>query len=114
MAVDHIWDMDADDLARENQWVDHFFTMCQDVYDVLVSKRGYEQDNFSLGYYYATTTTASHPSALDKPVTEKDLEKAVLTKVYRLLGANGGSEAVPQPQFMESGDYPRTTITPYA
>ena len=115
MAVDHIWDMDADDLARENQWVDHFFTLCQDVYDVLVSKRGYSQRNFSLAYgYMPNLRQSSTPADLDKPVTEKDLEKAVLTKVYRLLGANGGSEAVPQPQFMESGDYPRTTITPYA
>jgi len=42
------------------------------------------------------------------------LEKAVLNKIFRLVGANGGSEAIPQPQFMEVGDYPRTTITTWA
>lgn len=112
MAVESIWE-GGDEL--ETHWVDHFFDLCQEVYDTLVAKRGYEQSNFSLGYRYgAANHQVSKPSDLEKPVTEKCLEKAILNKVFRLVGANGGSEAVAQPQFMEVGDYPRTTITSYA
>jgi hypothetical protein len=112
MAVESIWE-GGDDL--EQHWIDHFFDLCQEVYDTLVAKRGYDQSNFSLGYRYAQPNqTFSTPSDLEKPITEKCLEKAILNKVFRLVGANGGSEAVAQPQFMEVGDYPRTTITTWA
>ena len=113
MAVDHIWEMVADDPRLRDNVIDNFFIMCQEVYDVLVAKRGHNQDNFVMRPRYGNSGT-SHPSALDKPVTEKDLEKAILAKVYRMLGANTASEAVLQPQFMESGDYPRASITAYA
>jgi hypothetical protein len=112
MAVESIWE-GGDDL--EQHWIDHFFDLCQEVYDTLVAKRGYDQGSFHLTYHYATKgQTHSTPADLEKPVTEKCLEKAILNKVFRLVGANGGSEAVPQPQFMEVGDYPRTTITTWA
>jgi len=111
MAVESIWE----EANVEQHWVDHFFDMCQEVYDTLVAKRGYEQGSFHLTYRYAQPNqTHSTPADLEKPITEKCLEKAVLNKIFRLVGANGGSEAVPQPQFMEQGVYPRTTITTWA
>lgn len=112
MAVESIWE-GGDEL--EQHWVDYFFDLCQEVYDTLVAKRGYEQGSFHLTYRYAQPNqTHSKPSDLEKPITEKCLEKAILNKVFKLVGANGGTEAVEQPQFMEHGDYPRTTITPWA
>jgi hypothetical protein len=112
MAVESIWE-GGDDL--EQHWIDHFFDLCQEVYDTLVAKRGYDQGSFHLTYRYSTQGhNYSTPADLEKPVTEKCLEKAILNKVFRLVGANGGSEAVAQPQFMEVGDYPRTTITTWA
>jgi hypothetical protein len=108
MAVEDIWEEDM----PEQHSIDHFFDLCQDAYDVLVSKRGYEQGNFRLGYrYMAAGHGQSSPADLAKPVTEKDLEKAILNRVYRLVGANGGSEVIEQPQFMTDEAYPRTTIT---
>lgn len=106
MGVEAIWEDDVPDQHS----VDGFFEMCQDAYDTLVSKRGYEQSNFSLSTYW-TGINSSHPSALDKPVTEKDLEKAILNRVYKLVGANTKSEAVLQPQFMDKDSYPRSSIT---
>lgn len=112
MAVESLWEGGSE---VEQHWVDHFFDLCQDVYDTLVSKRGYEQGGFQLRYYYnSNNAPASTPDDLEKPVTEKDFEKAILNRVFRLVGANGKSEAVERPQFMDKDDYPRTTITPYA
>lgn len=108
LAVEAIWDEDM----PEQHSIDHFFELCQEIYDTLVSKRGYEQSNFHLGYRYMTGGKGkSTPADLEKPITEKDFEKAILNKVYQLVGANTRSEAIEQPQFMEHGDYPRTTIT---
>lgn len=108
MAVEAIWE---DDVPNQH-WVDSFFDMCQEAYDTLVAKRGFEQDSFTLATYW-TGTQSSHPSLLDKPVTEKDLEKAILNRVYKLVGANTKSEAVLQPQFMDKDSYPRSSITTY-
>lgn len=108
IAVDAIWTDDVPD----QHWVDYFFEMCQGAYDTLVAKRGYEQGNFTLNTYWSGAN-ASHPSLLDKPVTEKDLEKAILNRVYKLVGANTKSEAVLQPQFMDKDLYPRSSITTY-
>jgi hypothetical protein len=109
MAVESIWE-GGDDI--EQHWVNYFFEMCQDAYDTIVAKRGYDQANFTLNTYWSGTNS-SHPSALDKPVTEKDLEKAILNRVYKLVGANTKSEAVLQPQFMVKDSYPSSSITTY-
>jgi hypothetical protein len=109
MACESIWE-GGDDI--EQHWINHFFDLCQDAYDTIVAKRGYEQGNFTLATYWSKAN-ASHPSILDKPVTEKDLEKAILNRVYKLVRANTKSEAVPQPQFMDKGAYPRSSITTY-
>jgi hypothetical protein len=111
MAVESILE-GGDDI--EQHWINHFFDLCQDSYDILVAKRGYNQDNFRLVYRYNNNQQqVVHPSALDKPVTEKCLEKAILNKVFRLVGANGGTEAIQHPQFMDKGSYPRSSITTY-
>jgi len=103
--------LEADPMPDEH-WVSIFFDMCQDAYDTIVAKRGYNQGDFQLGSRWGGSV-ASRPSALDKPVTEKDLEKAILNKVYKLVGANTKSEAVLQPQFMDRDSYPRSSITTY-
>lgn len=110
MSVESIWEMEADDLVRENHWVDHFFDMCQNTYDMLVSKRGYEQSNFRMRNRWNSTIVSSTPEDLEKPITEKDLETAILSRVYKLVGANTKSERVDQPQFMDADKYPRSTI----
>jgi hypothetical protein len=112
MAIESIWE-DGEELHQHE--IDLFFEMCQNVYDTLVSKRGYEQASFRLGYRYMMTgQTQSTPADLDKPVTEKDLEKAILNRVYKLVGANDKSEAVEQPQFMDKDAYPSSSISTFA
>ena len=107
-SIEAIWE---DDVPDQHE-IEHFFALCQDTYDVLVAKRGYEQSDFALGSVWMGTAT-SHPSLLDKPVTEKDLEKSVLNKIYQLVGANTKSEAVTMPQFMDKDAYPSSSITTY-
>jgi hypothetical protein len=110
LAIEAIWDEDM----PEQYAIDHFFELCQEIYDTLVSKRGYDQGDFHLGYRYASSNQPhSSPSDLRKPVTEKDFEKAILNNVYKLVGANTKSEAVLQPQFMDKDLYPRSSITTY-
>lgn len=112
MAVESMWS----DAEHEEHWINHFFDLCQDAYTTIASKRGYEQDNFKLSHRWYTPQgfQPSPVSDLEKPVTEKDLEKAVLNRLYKILGANRKSEAVPQPQFMEDNAYPRSSITTFA
>lgn len=109
MSVESLWEEDK----VEEHWLDHFFDMCQDVYDTIASKRGYEQ-GIGLGYRYGTNNHVADIDDLEKQVTEKDLEKAILTRVFNILGANNRSEAVLRPQFMAHDEYPRSTITPWA
>ena len=108
-AVESMWS----DPAHEEHWITHFFDMCQEVYTTIASKRGYEQSGFKLSHrWYAHANFNPSPlSDLEKPVTEKDLEKAILNRLYKILGADNKSEPVPQPQFMDSIDYPRSAIT---
>lgn len=98
------------DPQPEQHWIDEFFDMCQEAYDTLVSKRGYDQGGFHLTYRYAQHVVASSAEDLEKPVTEKDLEAAILSRVYKLVGANTKSERVDQPQFMDADKYPHSTI----
>lgn len=111
-AIESMWS----DAEHEQMWIDEFFDICQDAYDTLVSKRGYDQPDFQMPYqYYVQQGYKPSPlSDLKKPVTEKDLEKAVLNRLYKILGADRKSKAVPQPQFMDDNDYPRSSITTFA
>lgn len=111
-AIESMWS----DAEHEQMWVDEFFGLCQSAYDTIVSKRGYDQPNFRMPYQYYVQQghNPSSISELEKPVTEKDLEKAVLNRLYKILGADRKSEAIEQPQFMDSDKYPRSSITTFA
>jgi hypothetical protein len=111
MSVESMWE--GGDVIEEH-WMNHFFDLCQDVYDTIASKRGYEQSGFHLGSRWGQNLNISSIDTLEKQVTEKDLEKGILARVFRILCANERSEAVPQPMFMGVDEYPRSTITPWS
>jgi hypothetical protein len=94
----------ADQVPQEAD-VAAFFELCQTAFDGIASKRGYEQKDFRLDYWTASSNNTVHD--LQKPITEKELEKSVLYWVNRLVGTNRTSEKVLMPQFVSVNDYPR-------
>lgn len=66
--------------------------------------------------YEATKAAAKHPSI---PVSEQVTEKVLADALWRIAKRecpflNLKSAAIPLPQFMDVGEYPRTTASPYA
>lgn len=94
----------ADQVPQEAD-VSAFFELCQTCFDGIASKRGYEQKDFTLEYWTSSKNSTVHD--LQKPITEKELEKSVLYWVNRLVGTNGTNEKVLMPQFVSVNDYPR-------
>lgn len=85
--------------------VDAFFELCQECFNTIASKRGYEQ-GLQINPHW-TSRRNSDVSELQKPVTEKELEKSVMYWMFRLVGANTQHGTVPMPQFISHKDYPR-------
>lgn len=86
--------------------VEAFFELCQECFNTIAAKRGYEQKDFELNpYWKAHRNSTVHD--LHKPITEKELEKSVMYWMFRLVGANTQHGKVPMPQFISHKDYPR-------
>ena len=84
----------------------------QEVFDVLASKRGYAQKNFRMVSYWGKS--AGHQpdryDQLEKQITQKEFEQALLKRCIKLADAHRPSERQELPQFMRKEDYPRTNI----
>jgi hypothetical protein len=83
-----------------------FFELCQECFNTIAAKRGYNQGDFHLNPYW-TSARNSDVEDLDKPITAKELEKSVMYWMFRLVGANWRDGREPMPQFMDVKDYPR-------
>lgn len=82
-----------------------FDNICQEVFDVLASKRAYNQDGFKMGW-----SGTDDYSTLEKRITQHEFEKAVLKRCLDIVGANVQSERREIPQFINKEDYPRSNI----
>lgn len=91
-----------------------FFAMCQDAFNTVASKRGYQQGDFQLTRRWGVPNTASPIENLDKPVTPADLRRAVMGRVNAALHIKGQSGTVEIPQFVVESEYPKSNITLYA
>jgi len=84
----------------------------QEVFDMLASKRAYSQDNFKLLSHWSKA--AGHKSdgydKLEKQITQKEFEQALLKRCIKLADAHRPSDRQELPQFMRKEDYPRTNI----
>jgi len=87
--------------------INTFFKVGQAVYDMLASKRGYEQQEFNLNTWRGTKSTIKD---LAQPVTESDFEVAMLKRCLAIAGANKQSHRVEIPQFPLIGEYPRSNV----
>ena len=87
--------------------INTFFQIGQAVFDMLASKRGYEQQGFNLNSWRGTKSTIAD---LAQPITESDFSKALLKRCLALAGANKQSHRVELPQFPLVGEYPRSNV----
>ena len=87
--------------------INTFFQIGQTVFDMLASKRGYEQDGFNLNTWRGAKSTIAD---LQQPVTENDFSKAMLKRCLTIAGANKQSHRVEIPQFPLIGEYPRSNV----
>lgn len=108
-AEDMLASLMAEQVPREDD-VNAFFDLCQERFNTIASKRGYNQKDFVLSYAYYYQANKSNNNTvhdLHKPITEKELEKSVMYWMFRLVGANTQNGRVLMPQFMSHKDYPR-------
>ena len=87
--------------------INTFFQIGQTVFDMLASKRGYEQQGFNLNTWRGAKSTIAD---LQQPVTENDFSKAMLKRCLTIAGANKQSHRVEIPQFPLIGEYPRSNV----
>jgi len=87
--------------------INTFFQIGQTVFDMLASKRGYEQQGFNLNTWRGAKSTIAD---LQQPVTENDFSKAMLKRCLAIAGANKQSHRVEIPQFPLIGEYPRSNV----
>jgi hypothetical protein len=87
--------------------INTFFKVGQAVYDMLASKRGYEQQEFNLSTWRGNKSTIDD---LAKPITESDFEVAMTKRCLVIAGAYKRSERIEIPQFPLVGDYPRSNV----
>jgi hypothetical protein len=87
--------------------INTFFKVGQTVYDMLASKRAYEQNDFNLNTWRGPKSTIDD---LAKPVTESDFSEAMTKRCLVIAGAYKRSERIEIPQFVAVGDYPRSNV----
>jgi hypothetical protein len=101
----------ADDSATSND-IHEFFEMCQDAFNVLASKRAWKQRDFMLSpRWHAPNQQIDGIDKLDKPVTERDVRKAVSTRILKALDLEKKSVKQTIPQFVVEKDYPRSNVS---
>ena len=89
-----------------------FFEMCQDAFNVLASKRAWKQRDFMLSpRWHAPNQQIDGIDKLDKPVTERDVRKAVSTRILKALDLEKKSVKQTIPQFVVEKDYPRSNVS---
>lgn len=86
-----------------------FFEMCQMVYTTMASKRGYDQDSFSLGSSWSNKT-ADPASKLEKPITPDEFRRGLLSRINTAMDVDKKSGQEEIPQFVVESEYPRSNI----
>lgn len=89
--------------------VETFFHMCQMAYNTIASKRGMEQQDFTMGGLW--TANSDPVSKLNKPITTDEFRRAIVERIYKYAGVKHGSKRVELSQFPQRKDYPRTNIS---
>ena len=91
--------------------VEQFFMFGQAVFDVLASKRGVKQRDFTVARrWYSGTQPLSTYAELEKKITPEEFRKSFHNKIAEALQLGAKSTRIEIPQFVAVKDYPRTAI----
>jgi hypothetical protein len=91
--------------------IDTFFEMCQKAYDIIVSKRGNNQADFTMsGSWYSRSQTPSTVDDLQKPVEMNEFRRAILDRIHKYVGSNSMKKPEEVKQFPKYSEYPRSNI----
>ena len=91
--------------------VEQFFMFGQAVFDVLASKRGVKQRDFTVARrWYTNQQTSSTYAQLEKKITPEEFRKSFHNKIAEALQLGAKSTRIEIPQFVAVKDYPRTAI----
>ena len=107
MAVQELWT----DPEPRQQDIDVFFAMCQTAYDIIASKRGADQEDFTMGgSWYSRSQTANTVDDLKKPIEMVEFRRAILDRIHKYVGSNSLKKPEEVKQFPKNSEYPRSNI----
>jgi len=107
MAVQELWT----DPEPRQQDIDVFFAMCQTAYDIIASKRGSNQEDFTMGgSWYSRNQTANTVDDLKKPIEMVEFRRAILDRIHKYVGSNSLKKPEEVKQFPKNSEYPRSNI----
>jgi len=107
MAVQELWT----DPEPQQKDIDVFFAMCQTAYDIIASKRGSDQEDFTMGgSWYSRNQTASTVDDLKKPIEMVEFRRAILDRIHKYVGSNSLKKPEEVKQFPRNSEYPRSNI----
>ena len=91
--------------------IDVFFAMCQTAYDIIASKRGSNQEDFTMGgSWYSRSQTANTVDDLKKPIEMVEFRRAILDRIHKYVGSNSLKKPEEVKQFPKNSEYPRSNI----
>lgn len=113
MAIRDMWDaLQMTDGMPSTPSINTFFEMCQKAYDVMASKRGYNQKNFEFGrrWYSNPNAKLSTVDDLERPVESDDFRRAIIDRIQQYVGSNNLRKLQEIRQFPTKAEYPVSNI----
>jgi hypothetical protein len=107
MAIQEMWN----DPEPRQQDIDVFFEMCQSAYNIIASKRGADQEDFTMsGSWYSRNSVPSSIDDLKKPIEMVEFRRAILDRIQKYVGSNSLKKPEEVKQFPKHSEYPRSNI----
>ena len=107
MAIQEMWN----DPEPRQQDIDVFFEMCQSAYNIIASKRGADQEDFTMsGSWYSRNSVPSSIDDLKKPIEMVEFRRAILDRIQKYVGSNSLKKPEEVKQFPRNSEYPRSNI----
>lgn len=107
MAIQEMWN----DPEPRQKDIDMFFEMCQSAYNIIASKRGADQEDFTMsGSWYSRNQTANTVDDLKKPIEMVEFRRAILDRIHKYVGSNSLKKPEEVKQFPKNSEYPRSNI----
>jgi hypothetical protein len=107
MAIQEMWN----DPEPQQRFIDTFFDMCQSAFNIIASKRGADQEDFTMsGSWYSRNNTPSSIDDLKKPIEMNEFRRAILDRIHKYVGSNSLKKPEEVKQFPRNSEYPRSNI----